>query len=75
MWSGDRAIGVFGWFAIPSPLSEMPALHKGLEIVHALAAKVLLFTLAVHILAALKHVLLDRDGTLWRMLGRPTAAQ
>ena len=75
VWSGDRAIGVFGWFAIPSPLGEMPALHKGLEIVHALAAKVLLFTLAVHILAALKHVLLDRDGTLWRMLGRPTAAQ
>ena len=75
MWSGGRAINVFGWFAIPSPLGEMPALHKGLEIVHALGAKVLLFALAVHILAALKHALLDRDGTLWRMLGRPTAAQ
>ncbi|MBL8502192.1 MAG: cytochrome b/b6 domain-containing protein [Rhodocyclaceae bacterium] len=75
VWSGGRAINVFGWFAIPSPLGEMPALHKGLEIVHALGAKVLLFALAVHILAALKHALLDRDGTLWRMLGRPTAAQ
>lgn len=75
VWSGGRAIGVFGWFAIPGPLGEMPGLHKATEIVHGIAAKVLLFTLSVHILAALKHALLDRDGTLWRMLGRPATAQ
>ena len=58
--SVTRAIGVFGWFAIPSPLGEMPWLHKATEIVHGIAAKVLLFILSVHILAALKHALLER---------------
>ena len=31
VWSGGRAINVFDWFAIPSPLGEMPA-RKALEI-------------------------------------------
>jgi cytochrome b561 len=75
VWSGGRAINVFDWFAIPSPLGEMPALHKALEIAHGFAAKALLFSLAAHVLAALKHTLFDRDGTLWRMLGRASMAQ
>ena len=75
VWSGGRAIDVFGWFAFSVPLGEMPWQHKALEAVHAIAARMLLFVLAVHIFAALKHALLDRDGTLWRMLGRPSTAQ
>jgi cytochrome b561 len=75
VWSGGRAINVFDWFAIPSPMGEMPALHKALEVAHGLAAKVMLFSLAAHVLAALKHALFDRDGTLWRIFGRAPAAQ
>lgn len=75
VWSGGRAIDVFGWFALPSPTGEMPALHKALENVHGLAAKVMLFSLAAHVLAALKHALVNRDGTLWRIFGRAPAAQ
>lgn len=75
VWSGGRAISVFGWFALPSPMGEMPVLHKALEVAHGVAAKVLLFSLAAHVLAALKHALIDRDGTLWRIFGRAPAAQ
>lgn len=75
VWSGGRAINVFGWLAIPGPLGEMPALHKALEVAHGVAAKVLLFSLIAHVLAALKHALIDRDGTLWRIFGRAPAAQ
>ena len=75
VWSGGRAINVFGWFALPSPMGEMPALHKALEVAHGLAAKVMLFSIAAHVLAALKHALVDRDGTLWRIFGRAPAAQ
>lgn len=75
VWSGGRAINVFGWFAIASPMGEMPALHKALETVHAIAAKVLLFSFAAHALAALKHAVVNRDGTLWRIFGRAPAAQ
>ncbi len=70
VWSGGRPINVFGWFALPSPTGEMPGLHKALENVHGLAAKIMLFSLAAHVLAALKHALVDRDGTLWRIFGR-----
>jgi cytochrome b561 len=73
VWSGGRAIDVFGWFAIASPLGEMPALHEALEKVHGLAAKVMLFSLAAHVLAALKHAAVNRDGTLWRIFGRAPA--
>ncbi len=69
VWTGGHPINVFDWFAIPGPLGVMRRLHRVLEIVHGLAAKVMLFALAAHVLAALKHVLIDRDGTLWRMLG------
>ena len=75
VWSGGRAINVFDWFAIPSPIGEMPALHKALEIAHGFAAKAMLFSLAAHVLAALKHALFDRDGTLWRMFGRASMVQ
>lgn len=74
VWTGGRPINVFGWFAIASPLGEMPALHKALEIAHGLAAKVVLISLAVHVLAALKHALVNRDGALWRIFGRAPAA-
>lgn len=50
-------------------------MDKALEIAHGLAAKIVLFALAAHVLAALKHTPLDRDGTLWRMLGRASIAQ
>ena len=70
VWTGGRPINVFGWFALPSPTGEMPGLHRALENVHGLAAKVMFFSLAAHVLAALKHALLDRDGTLWRIFGR-----
>ncbi|MGD9917875.1 MAG: cytochrome b, partial [Paenirhodobacter sp.] len=39
----------------------------GAEIVHKLSALVLYAALALHILGALKHALIDRDGTLARM--------
>ena len=75
VWSGGRAIDVFGWFALPSPMGEMPALHKALETAHGIAVKVMLFSLAVHVLAVLKHALFDRDSTLWRIFGRAPVAQ
>ena len=75
VWSGGRAINVFDWFALPSPMGEMKGLHKALENAHGLAAKVMLFSLAAHVLAALKHALFDRDGTLWRIFGRAPVTQ
>ncbi|MDX5356185.1 MAG: cytochrome b/b6 domain-containing protein [Rhodobacterales bacterium] len=48
------------------PKSETVAMVSGLA--HGIFTKVLLASVALHVAGALKHVVLDRDGTLMRML-------
>ena len=70
LWSIGRPFGKFDWPSIPSPLPEFRALHKPLENIHGLTANVMLLLIALHVAGVLKHVVIDRDGTLARMLGR-----
>jgi cytochrome b561 len=42
--------------------------------IHGIAANVLIAALALHIVGALKHQFVDKDGTISRMLGRKTSA-
>lgn len=71
VWTGGRAIDVFGWFAIPSPMGENQALHEALEVVHGFTAKVILFAVIAHVLGAVKHLLFERERLAGRMFGRP----
>ena len=84
-WAGGYDTTVFGWQLLPdnpnhavvgadaihkdkvNPRNE--ALHDVLGQVHQFAAWVLAAAVALHVAAALKHHLVDRDGTLRRMLG------
>ena len=52
----------------PLPLPENPDLAGLIFDVHAIAGTTLLVLIAVHVLATLKHTLIDKDGTLFRML-------
>ncbi len=70
VWSDNHAIEPFGWFTIPSPLGDMPRLHEALEDVHAFMGEALLVLIGLHVAAVLKHTIINRDGTLARMLGR-----
>lgn len=69
IWSGGWPIGVFGWFKIPSP---MPAgkqpWHDFIGDLHGTIGYILMALVALHLAAVVKHTLLDRDGTLRRML-------
>ncbi len=69
-WTGRAgAVEVLGLFAIPSPIPASRGLHEAMEAIHAtLARPFLLVFLAVHILAVLKHLVIDRDRTLARMV-------
>jgi cytochrome b561 len=69
VWSAGRAISVFGWFELASPLGETKALHEALEGAHALVSRVLLVAIVLHVVATLKHTFVDRGGMLSRMLG------
>lgn len=84
-YAGGYDITVFGWQIIPDipnhaivpagaihKLKVIPrneGMHDFLQRVHIVFAWILAGAVALHIAGALKHHLVDRDGTLRRMLG------
>jgi len=81
MMSGFGGYGVplFGWELIarnpdPANPSEVLPISEFLSEVgdelHDLGKSIILFALALHILGALKHHVIDKDNTLKRMLGK-----
>mgnify|MGYP002777135542 CR=1 FL=1 len=71
IWSGARAIDVFGWFAIPSPFSvRNDGVHELAETLHAIGRWALVALIGLHIAGAIKHVLMDEDGG-FRMAAPP----
>ncbi|NNG04207.1 MAG: cytochrome b [Inquilinus sp.] len=75
-WTAGRDVEVFGLFAIPGMLPRLETAHDVLEEVHEFASHALIPLVALHVLGALKHLVIDRDGTFWRILRparRPSA--
>lgn len=65
-----RGLSVFGWFSIPS-LGQLFNNQEYLAgLMHQYAAYVLMALVLLHVCAALKHHLIDKDKTLKRMLGK-----
>jgi cytochrome b561 len=66
------SFGKFGvrFFGIPLPQWgwEDKALHSFFEVIHEAVAVALIVLIAIHVLAALKHLLVDRDQVFQRML-------
>ncbi|MDH5432958.1 MAG: cytochrome b [Gammaproteobacteria bacterium] len=61
----------FYWlFELPILIEKSETLHEICEEIHEIGALVITAIAAVHILAALKHHLMDKDDTINRMLGR-----
>jgi cytochrome b561 len=59
---------VFGWFAMPDPwVPGVAWIEATANAVHTGAAVGLVLVLAVHVGAALKHLLVDRDAVFARM--------
>ncbi|HET8881696.1 MAG TPA: cytochrome b/b6 domain-containing protein [Solimonas sp.] len=59
-----------GRWPIPDAIGKHAALGTALTSVHVALTWLLLALVAAHVLAALKHQFVDRDGMLWRMLPR-----
>jgi cytochrome b561 len=58
----------FGMFKIPPMGWEDKVIYDLLQGIHGVTATVLITLVAIHILAALKHLLIDRDKVFQRML-------
>ncbi len=67
--TGDHEVSFFGLFNLPQ-LPENKALSEQLGDLHETLADLLMIVLALHVAAALKHHVIDKDATLKRMLGR-----
>ena len=65
----NRPIDVFGLFTIPAA-GESKLLHEAGEIIHGLGGKLLIAAIILHVIGALKHQFIDKDGTMTRMAGR-----
>jgi cytochrome b561 len=61
-------IKYFGLFKIPPMGSENKIVYDLLQGVHGVTATLLIALVIVHVIAALKHLLVDRDGVFQRML-------
>jgi cytochrome b561 len=69
VWSAGRAIEVFGLFSLPSPFpARAQAVHEFAEEVHGLASNLFWPLIVLHVGGALKHLVVDRDATVRRIL-------
>ncbi len=60
----------FDLFVIPNLVGMDPALSANMALLHYVASRLLMALLVLHIAAALKHHIVDRDDILTRMLPR-----
>jgi len=68
IWSGGRAIAFFDLFSIPSPMQRHEDLHHLLKEIHEITAKSIFVLFVIHVLGVLKHLLINKDRVLVRML-------
>ena len=66
--AGGYGILLFGYWPLPDFIGEHRWLAWTSQLVHRVAAYVVVATLTLHVAVVLKHQLVDRDGLLWRML-------
>jgi cytochrome b561 len=69
VWSGAHPINIWNAIALPSPFAERNReVHEIAEVLHTIGRWTLFIVIPVHVLAALKHEFIDRDGVLMQML-------
>ena len=69
VWSTAKPLQVFELFYIPSPFpTRLQWLHEAGETVHKFASNAFWPLIILHVGGALKHLIIDRDRTVQRML-------
>ncbi|GMM94066.1 cytochrome b [Qipengyuania sp. MTN3-11] len=64
-----REVDMFGLFTIPPlPVGDNPDLAGSIFDLHGTGAMAMIYLVGLHILGALKHTFVDRDGGIFRML-------
>jgi len=66
-WSLGAPIDLFGMAELPSPMARSWDLHEAMEEIHEITGQAILPLVVLHVLGALKHAIIDRDGVMQRM--------
>lgn len=67
-WSAGQPFDILGFVSIPPPFVMPHAFHEILEEGHELAGDAFIPLLVMHVLGALKHAVIDRDGIARRIV-------
>ncbi len=72
-WLGSSFYGmgvdIWGAFTLPAlPVAENPDAGEAVLGMHHLGGVIMVLLIGLHILGSLKHMVVDKDGNLWRML-------
>ncbi len=67
---GGHPVGIFGLELIAGTGEEKKILGKIGHIMHGLGGKLFILFVILHFVGAVKHQLIDKDGTMQRMLGK-----
>ena len=70
LWAGERGwtVDLFGLFTLPTLIDQGSALGHQAGNLHGLLSNVLLAVVGLHVLGALHHAVIRRDGVMQRML-------
>lgn len=64
-----RPVDIFGLFTLPNlPVGQNESLAGSIFDLHATGGNILIALVALHVIGALKHTFIDRDGGIFRML-------
>ncbi|MGB3165717.1 MAG: cytochrome b/b6 domain-containing protein [Alteraurantiacibacter sp.] len=65
----ERSVDMFAQFTIaPLPIGTNEGLAETIFDAHKLGGSIMVYLIALHLLGALKHTFIDRDGGIFRML-------
>jgi len=68
-YGGGHPVPILGLFQIGPPVAKIEWLSSAGHAIHEYGGWALIGIISLHVAGALKHHLVDRDGTLRRMLG------
>ncbi len=66
--AGGYPVSFFKLFTIPPLMDKNPDLGKIFHLIHEIMGKAAIALIVIHVLAALKHHIIDKDNILTRML-------
>lgn len=68
IWSNGSPIEIFNTISLPSPMEKNHDLHELGEEIHKFGGKVILVGVLLHVLGAIKHLAINRDDVMKKML-------